>query len=119
MSSENFVARQYKRAADEADDLQEREQYLKDIGVDHEENDYVIPEKVPYSNPLEKKLNESLAISYINNQGRYDLDIRKSHVYYDKDGDVLFLLSNELKGEGVTKELCEKAGVYYHSIGVK
>ncbi|UOW93376.1 hypothetical protein SEA_LABELLE_50 [Mycobacterium phage Labelle] len=64
------------------------------------------------------QINKALMVAYINNHGRYDLDVRKSFVYYNSDGDFVFALSNKLDGPRA-QEIFDKLDIKFWSKGIK
>lgn len=63
-------------------------------------------------------MNKQLMVAFINHHGRYDLDVRKSYVYYDEDGDFIFALANKLEGPGAD-EVFKRLNVKFWSKGIK
>lgn len=106
------------RPYDDADDLQEREQYLKDQGVDHEEPEKINSlEQIKKTDPMQRALNKGMMIAWINRQQAYHCDVRKSYVYYDEDKDFVIASSIELGGPGAEAAF-KQLGIKYWSKGI-
>lgn len=78
----------------------------------------IIPER-PKQNPMERKINEGLMVAFINADlvNRANLDVRKSIVLYDADGDFRYALS-EMPDDSIMSRLKEEAGIAYWSKGI-
>jgi hypothetical protein len=64
---------------------------------------------------LHRKMNKGMMVAFINRHGAYDLDVRKSNVYYDEDMDFVAATNQPVRAaDAVT----EKLGIKYWSKGV-
>ncbi|OUS97435.1 hypothetical protein [Rhodococcus sp. NCIMB 12038] len=77
-----------------------------------------IPE-LPKQNPMQRKINKGLMVAFINADllNRANLDVRKSIVLYDADGDFRYALS-EMPDETILAKLKTEASVAYWSKGI-
>lgn len=56
-------------------------------------------EEITSTNPMQKEMNKQMMIKFINENllnGGASLDVRKSHVYYDKDKDFVCAVNEPL-----------------------
>lgn len=67
--------------------------------------------------PLHRMLNKDMMVVYINRNGAYHLDVRKSYVYYDEDKDFVTAMSIPLGGPGAEAGFVQ-LGIKYWSKGV-
>lgn len=106
------------RPYDDADDLQEREQYLKDQGVDHEEPINSL-EQITETSVLQRVINKAAMIDYINRHlpNSASLDTRKSFCYYDSDKDFVLAMTIELSGPGA-EDAFKQLDIKYWSKGI-
>ena len=68
-------------------------------------------------NPMQREFNKGLMVAFINKQGAYHLDVRKSFVYYDADKDFVIATSLEVGGPG-GEAAFETLGIKFWSKGI-
>lgn len=74
-------------------------------------------EELTETSPMQRYMNESLMVHWINKTGSYHLDVRTSYVYYDADKDFVCAMSLALGGPGAEAAF-EKLGIKYWSNGI-
>lgn len=78
--------------------------------------------EITETSPMQKQMNKSLAVAYINRTGNYDHDVEKSWCFYDEDKDFSNLMLNgDFKiTERVLEVVTEKSQgrIKYYSKGI-
>lgn len=99
-------------------DMTYRQQLLGEIMVEGKMPETSLTELDPKTlNPMHREMNRGMMVAWINRQGAYHCDVRKSYVYYDKDKDFVHASSIPLGGPGAEAAF-KRLGIKFWSVGV-
>lgn len=76
-----------------------------------------MPELITETSPMQREFNKGLMVAWINKNGAYHNDVRKSFCYYDADKDFVIASTIEIGGPGGEAAFVQ-LGIKYYSKGI-